>query len=234
MSDEKTEDNHSILATEHAAPIRICFMIDNLAIAGTELHVLNLIKFLDRSRFTPFLCLLDGKSDKSRILEPDNCEIVRLGIRSIRTVKSCAKVLSTARFLRRRKIDILQTFLPNSTYFGTLAGRIARVPCILAARRNTGYDRSRTDRIIGKIISRLANASVANSEACRTAMIKQDRVASDSVYVIYNGIDISPFDDIPVPRESRSDGRKKVIGVVGNLRPVKSLDTFIKGRENFV
>ena len=48
--------------------IRVCFVIDNLSLAGTEMQLLLLLKHLDRARVLPHLCLLDGEGDASRCL----------------------------------------------------------------------------------------------------------------------------------------------------------------------
>ena len=36
-------------------PVRVCFLIDELAAAGTEMQLLALIRHLDRRRVAPFL-----------------------------------------------------------------------------------------------------------------------------------------------------------------------------------
>src|SRR4029079_11079291 len=64
-------------------PVRVCFMIDRLTRAGTETQLLALIRELDRSRVRPSLVLLDGEDDLSRALEPDDCPVIRLGVRRL-------------------------------------------------------------------------------------------------------------------------------------------------------
>ena len=48
------------------APVRVCFLIDELAAAGTETQLLALIHSLDRTRVAPYLCLLRGDSRPRR------------------------------------------------------------------------------------------------------------------------------------------------------------------------
>ncbi len=84
-------------AGEMGSPIRICFLIDNLDVAGTERHVLQLIAALDRNTFLPLLVLLDGEHETSRQLEPEDCEVIRLGMSSFWTpslILLAANVLS--------------------------------------------------------------------------------------------------------------------------------------------
>ena len=42
-------------------PVRVCYLIDNLAVAGTEKRLLALLADLDRNKVSPYLCLLDGQ-----------------------------------------------------------------------------------------------------------------------------------------------------------------------------
>src|SRR5258708_12758443 len=63
-----------------AAPIRVCFLIDELAVAGTETQLLALIRSLDRSRILPYLCLLRGSDARSRCLEPTDCPVMRFRV----------------------------------------------------------------------------------------------------------------------------------------------------------
>ena len=90
-------------------PVRVCFLIDRLGTAGTESQLLALIRGLDRSRVLPHLCLLDGLDAQSQALEPRDCPVIRLGVRSLQHPSTAAKALRLAQFLRaqdRRLADI--------------------------------------------------------------------------------------------------------------------------------
>ena len=69
--------------TSGPRPLRICFLIDELATAGTETQLLALIRHLDRQRFTPYLCLLRAGGPISIALEPDDCPVMHLGVGSL-------------------------------------------------------------------------------------------------------------------------------------------------------
>src|SRR5262245_64542754 len=99
-------------------PVRVCFMIDGLQPARTESQLLALIRNLDRSRVQPTLCLLDGEGELSRSLEPANCPVLRLGVTGLSRPQNLAKAWWLARFLMSQRIDVLQVYFPDSTYFG--------------------------------------------------------------------------------------------------------------------
>eukprot|EP01136_Pigoraptor_vietnamica_P041520 Opistho-1_new@14582 len=65
------------------APVRVSFVIDRLTRAGTETQLVALVNNLDRTRVEPSLVLLDGEDDLSQTLEPEDCPVVRLGVRKL-------------------------------------------------------------------------------------------------------------------------------------------------------
>ena len=174
-------------------PLRVCFLIDNLNRAGTESQLLMLIRGLDRKRFEPYLCLLDGTCEASQTLEPDNCPIIRLGVSSFFRLSLFVKLWRFVRILRREKIDILQLHFRDSTYFGVLAGKLAGMKRIVLTRRNIGHWMQPLDRFLMQICQRFTHATIANCEACRQSAIAQERARPERVHVIPNGIDLSRF-----------------------------------------
>jgi len=103
-------------------------LIDELAAAGTETQLLALVRRLDRRRVQPSLCLLRGDSAASRALEPADCPVLRLGVGSLRSPATLVRAWRLARFLRRERIDVLQVYFPDSTYFGVPVAWLAGVP----------------------------------------------------------------------------------------------------------
>jgi glycosyltransferase involved in cell wall biosynthesis len=201
-------------------------LIDNLAVGGTEKQLLALIAHLDRSQVQPYLCLLDGMPESSRALEPVDCPVLRLGVKSLKSVRAFPAAWQFVRFLRQQQIDVVQLHFPDSTYFGAPLAKLAGVRCVLRTRRNTGYWMTPGHRRMGRIMSRFVDGTIANSEACRRAVIEQEGAEPETVHVIPNGIDTEKFAESQYPGPRRSAHRR--VGVLANLRPVKRLDLFIK------
>jgi glycosyltransferase involved in cell wall biosynthesis/acetyltransferase-like isoleucine patch superfamily enzyme len=202
-------------------PVRVCFLIDELTTAGTETQLLALIRHLDRRRVEPFLCLLRGEGVSSRSLEPDDCPVLRLGVRSFRRPAALRAAWRLARFLRRRRIDVLQAYFPESTYFGVPVGWLAGVPRILRTRNNLGYWMTPWHRRLGRLCDRLADGLVANCGACRDAVVADEGLAPERVVVLENGVDLARFPSPTLPLTRR-------VGVTANLRPVKGLEVFVR------
>jgi glycosyltransferase involved in cell wall biosynthesis len=206
--------------------VRVCFLIDELAAAGTEMQLLALIRHLDRRRVLPHLCLLRGDSPQSRALEPEACPVLRLGVGSLRRPATIGHLIRFAFWLRQQGIDVLQAFFPDSSYFGLPAAWLAGVPHRLRTRNNLGHWLTPLHRFLGRLLNILTTGTVTNCHAARGALLAAERPHPDSVAVLQNGVDLSRFDDLP-PLSLPAPGGPVRIGIVANLRPVKALDVLI-------
>jgi glycosyltransferase involved in cell wall biosynthesis len=209
------------------APVRVCFLIDELAAAGTEKQLIALLSRLDRTRVEPILCLLRGHSAASRALEPDGCRIVRLGVKSLRRPASLRRALWFARFLRKSRIEVLQAFFPDSCYFGLPAAWLAGVPHRVRTRNNLGHWLTPLHRWLGRLLNFVSTVNVANCRAAADALHASERPPQDSIVVLENGVDLERFQNI-APLEMQLAGEAVHIGALANLRPVKGLALLVE------
>jgi glycosyltransferase involved in cell wall biosynthesis len=213
------------LGVRGTRPVRVCFLIDELAPAGTEMQLLALLRHLDRRRVEPTLCLLRGDNPVSRTLEPADCPVRRLGIGSLRHPRTLARAAGFARFLRRERFDVLQAFFPDSCYFGLPAAWLAGVRHRIRTRNNLGHWLTPLHRTLGRLLNRLTTLNVTNCEAARKALLADEGPAPESVVVLENGVDHRRFDGLPPL--SAAGGNPVRVGAVANLRAVKGLDLFV-------
>src|SRR5579884_2857105 len=146
-------------------PVRVCFVIDELAPAGTEIQLLALIRHLDRRRVWPYLCLLRGDNAVSQALEPDDCPILRLDVGSLRHPRTLLRAWRFLRFLRRERIDVVQAYFADSSYFGIPAAWLAGVPHRIRTRNNVGHWLTPLHRRLGRLLNVLTTRTVANCAA---------------------------------------------------------------------
>jgi glycosyltransferase involved in cell wall biosynthesis len=204
-------------------PIRICYLIDSLSRAGTETQLLALIRSLDRRRFAPALALLRGDDDLSRRLEPDDCPVLRLGVRSLRSRRALAAAAELTRFWRRERIDLVQTYFLDSTYFGVPLARLTGVRRVVRVRNNLGHWLTPQHRAAGRVIGRVVDATLTNCEPARQAILAAEGGPARKLIVLENGVDIPRYSNLPPPRFP-----PRRIGAVANLRPIKGVDVFIE------
>jgi glycosyltransferase involved in cell wall biosynthesis len=220
-------------------PVRVCFVIDELVPAGTEGQLLALIRHLDRRRIWPYLCLLRGDNPVSQALEPDDCPILRLGVGSLHHPRTLLRMWRFLRFLRRERIDVVQTYFADSSYFGIPAAWLAGVPHRIRTRNNVGHWLTPLHRRLGRLLNAFTTQTIANCAAARQALLAAEQPRPESVLVLENGVDLDRFRDIPpltarpphpypLPLGGEGGVRGPRVGVVANLRPVKGLDVFVR------
>jgi glycosyltransferase involved in cell wall biosynthesis len=205
----------------------VCFVIDELAPAGTESQLLALIRHLDRRRVWPYLCLLRGDKPVSQAMEPDECPILRLEVGSLRHPRTLLRAWRFVRFLRRERIDVVQAYFADSSYFGIPAAWLAGVPHRIRTRNNIGHWLTPLHRHLGRLLNLFTTQTLTNCEAARQALLVAEQPRPDSILVLENGVDLERFRDLPPLTEHQTTGAPRV-GVVANLRPVKALDVFVK------
>jgi glycosyltransferase involved in cell wall biosynthesis len=197
-------------------------MIDELTTAGTETQLVALIRGLDRTIVEPSLCLLRGEDEQSRALEPEDCPVLRLGLRSFRHPSTVRNAWRLARFLREQRTDVFQVYFPESTYFGVPIARFAGVKYLLRTRNNLGYWMTPWHRRLSRCCAALSDGLIANCAASRDAVVADEGLALERVVVLENGVDLSRFSDW----EAQPGNHR--VGVIANLRRVKGLDSFLR------
>ena len=213
------------LADVSPRPLRVCFLIDELAPAGTEGQLLALIRHLDRRRVWPYLCLLRGDKPMSQALEPDDCPILRLNVGSLRHPGTLPRAWRFVRFLRRERIDVVQAYFADSSYFGIPAAWLAGVKHRLRTRNNLGYWQTPLHRRLGQALNVFTTRTIANCAAARLALLEAEQPRPETVVVLENGVDLDRFAGIPSLAARATDEPR--VGVVANLRPVKGLKDFV-------
>jgi glycosyltransferase involved in cell wall biosynthesis len=208
-------------------PLRVCYLIDELATAGTETQLLALIRRVDRRKVEPYLCLLRGDSPLSRALEPPDVVTVRLGVASLLSPGSTVGAARFVRFLRRERIDLVQAYFPDSTYFGVPLAWLAGVPHRVRTRNNSGHATTPLHRRLGRLVNRFTTCTLANCDAAKESLLRDERPNAETVRVLENGVDLERFENVESFAGARAN-RPARIGVVANLRRVKGLDVLVR------
>lgn len=218
--------------------IVILFLIDFLVTkegvtGGAERQLLEKINKLDRDKFTPILLCLQESSQLTLWDELD-CEKGLLHIHSIMSFDCFFKVLKFRKFLKRRKVDIVESVFFDSIFVGVITARLAGVKKVVTCRRDMGFWYSRLMLKWFLFFNCLTDSILVNSNAIKKFVGSQERVSSDKIDVICNGIDLDRFESTghvdllkEYPNIKKCD---KIVGIVGNCnRHVKRFDLFVMG-----
>lgn len=237
---------------------RTILYLDHTAkISGGEIALLNLIKALDRTRYTPVVVLASGGplADK---LQQDGVEthVIPLPLSVINTRKDVMGLNSLTRirqawlcvryavklafWARARKADLVHTNSLKADLYGGLAARLARIPVLWHVRDRIadGYLPAPVATAFRWMARTIPQAVVANSESTlRCLDVPRERTA-----VVHGGVSDSAFSrqmhvvhDGFDPEQFKnmleaasSFPERPVIALVGRISPWKGQHIFLE------
>ncbi|MBR4835267.1 MAG: glycosyltransferase [Thermoguttaceae bacterium] len=233
-NDSARRKNGADGANGAASKIRVAFLITELSRGGAEKALLQLALTLDLTRFEPVVFSLSGRErDLENSLVPlfraAGIETVELGLTGLRNAPTVFWRLT--RELKRRQVDVLQTFMFHANLFGRFAGRAAGVSLVCSGIRVAERDAPRRlalDRWTRSLVDAWVCVGDATAEFSRSV----GRLPAKRVLSIPNGVRVpastehdasADFNWVPAPF-----GKRKRVVCVGRLAPQKGFDRFLE------
>lgn len=204
-------------------------LVDDLSdgTGGAERFAVGLALALAKRRFEVSVCVTrTAEGYLPAELEAAGVPCIQLG----RTGRwDVAPLRRLGAILRTGHFEVLHCHKFGSNLWGTVIGRLAGVPVVVAHEHTWSYEGQLLRKVIdGQVIGRLADKFVAVSDADRRRMIQLEGVNPEKAITIPTGY-------VPRPENGRGDLRKElgiheaapVIGTVSQLRPQKALDVLL-------
>jgi glycosyltransferase involved in cell wall biosynthesis len=208
-------------------PLRVMFMQTDMRIGGAEMVTANIIRRLDRSRFTPELCCLKSLGEIGEELSneiPTHCGLLRN--------KYDLRVLPRLiQLLRDRHTDVVVTVgAGDKMFWGRIAAKRLRLPVVISALHSTGWP----DGVgrLNRMLTPITDAFIAVAESHGEYLAEHELFPADRIKVIPNGVDtekFSPVTDVGAIRSGLGiEDDAPVVGIVAALRPEKNHELFLE------
>ena len=205
---------------------------------GTERQVLELCKNIDRRGFEVVVACLSKGDRFLEQLENYGIKTIGLKVDRIYSLEGLSRGLWFRDFLKEEEVDVLMTHHFGSDIWGTIFGRMAKVPVIISNRRDSGFWRKRRHVLVYRLLQGWVDKIVVVSQAVKDVVVEEEEVKNGKIEIIYNGIDIQRFkrtSDVARKRqELQVPEGAKLVGCVGNMRPVKGHRYLIEAAKTIV
>jgi glycosyltransferase involved in cell wall biosynthesis len=210
--------------------IRVLMLVDQLEprSGGGERFAVGLAAHLPRERFQVALCATRAVlAPWDRTLRESGVPYFALGRGATADVLPLRRL---ARVLRSQRVDVLHSHMFGSNVWGTVVGRAARVPVVVAHEQTWDYEGRPLRRFLdGHLIGRLADAFVAVSTLDRDRMVALEGVPADKVRVELNGY--VPRTGVRPPARLREElglgAEVPLVGTAAILRPQKAIEVLL-------
>lgn len=207
--------------------MHILFLLDKIdqSSGGAEPFAAGLASELRRAGFEVTFCLTRHLSAEYRqLLEQAGVRTVTLG----RNTKwDVHKLWKLRRILKNSHADVLHSHLFGSNVWGSVLGRMAGTPIIVAHDHNWAYEGNRLRRLLdGQVVGKLADVFLAVCERDAQQMIAYEGVPANKVRVmpIASPAAATVAKVWNVRAELGLPADAKIVSVAARLVPQKRLD----------
>ncbi len=210
--------------------IKILKFLTSFDIGGTERHVINLLRGLDRSKFDVSLACLRKQGPFLKDIERLDIAIEEYRIDTFRSRKAFRELLRCARWIRANGVHIVHTYGFYSNVFGIPAAKLGGASYTIASIRDM-LDLPPAQSAVHKLVGRFADAIFVNADAIRQRLIARGYNGA-KIKVVKNGVDLSRF-----ARKNESGRLRQefglyptapVIVVLSRLSEIKGVDYFLE------
>jgi glycosyltransferase involved in cell wall biosynthesis len=210
--------------------MRVVTLIDFLGrFGGAEHLALAIATRLDPERFDSILCASRWASDPEALeqLSANGVRLLPLGRQRKSDIWVWSRLFS---FLRHQRIDVLHAHKFGSNVWGTLVGRTAGVPVVLAHEHSWSYQGQPLRRLLDReVIARGADRLIAVSREDQRRMVEVEGITQAQTLFIPNAIlPAGPTSGHDVRTELGIAATAPVIGSVGSLYSVKAFDLLLR------
>ena len=210
--------------------LRVLYTVNRMDVGGSQTHLVQVLRLLDRERFEPLLCCLTGKGALLDTARATGATVVSAGLGGLKSPGALAALGRLTAFMRRERIDIVHNYLLRANVVGTLAARAARVPLVLTSKRGC-HERRGLELIGARLSNRLADCVTANANAVRAFVHDNEGCPLEKMVVIPSGIDTDRFAPLPAGDYKTRLGLPPdapVIGAVTRMRVRKGVEEFLR------
>jgi glycosyltransferase involved in cell wall biosynthesis len=210
--------------------VRVALFAPLLGTGGTQRHLQQVLALLDPNRFHVQVLTLRAGGEVEDELRAGGVSVRSLSVGArLTSPRTLRAIVTTARALRRARVDVVHGYQWRPALVGTLAGRLAGVPLRLASKRSlTGEDRwaGRAWRHI----ARQVDTVIVNADALRVE--GEQRGMRCRWVLLQNGVDTDHFRLAPPDAGTRAalglDPHRPVVGTIGRLEDRKGHDQLLR------
>lgn len=223
---------------ENQRRIRVVTLVDRLSLnGGAENVALMIATRLDPARYESIVCAsrwpFQARNADSEhavgVISDAGVRLVGLGRRHKHDVWVWLKLY---RLLRRERIDVLHSHMFGSNLWGSILGRAARVPVVIAEEHSWSYEGRPLRRLLDRhVIARRVDRMIAVSREDERRMIAVEKIPADRIVLVPNGVTTEhsrATGEHDVRAELGIAAEAPVIGIVGGLRAVKSHSLLVR------
>lgn len=220
-----------------AKKIKILYIIDYFhRTGGTERHLAQLVQHLPRDGFDCEILVFDlGQNVLIDEARAAGISVVHLPVAREYTPLALLRAWQLFKLIRKRRVDIVQTFHQKADTFGAVIAKLAGARHIVSSKRDIAHLKKRHHFFLNRRLGFLFDRVIVVADAVGDVVTAKERVDRSLLLRIYNGVDTRKY--IPATKDEAAHEKARlgfaaddfVVGMVAGFRPEKNHDVFFEG-----
>jgi glycosyltransferase involved in cell wall biosynthesis len=210
-------------------PQPVVYVIADMITGGTQTHLLQVFRYLDRTVFRPSLFVLRDGGNLLGEAAAAGVDVRTFGMTgTLRNPRDLKGLAAMARAMREVRPAVVHGYLLRGNFYGAVAGRLARVPAVVTSKRGLHEPAGLAETVSVQVSNRLSHAVTGNSLEVLEFTRRVEGRFPAPMTMIPSGIDTDRFDARRVGgwprgslREALGIGRSPVVGTAITFRPRK-------------
>jgi glycosyltransferase involved in cell wall biosynthesis len=200
-------------------PVRIVYLIEQLAPGGAERQLVELVRRLDRERFAP--SIVTGWGTDAALEEVRSLGVAVALVRG-RVGGGKLSTLGVIQELRSVRPRLIHSQMFTANVWGAAAKVALRKPALIAGFRGFAPDLTRFQQSVERIAARAPDHIICNSRSQGEALLRSG-IDPRRLSVIPNGIDVNSF-QFPPDRE----GARRALGIAAGAPVIGMVASFCR------
>jgi glycosyltransferase involved in cell wall biosynthesis len=172
---------------------RLCRVVDSMWVGGVQQRLLEFLPRLRAHGWDPHVVVLRGHGELLARLEKADVPCTVLGdARRLGT----PGILPLRRHFRRHAFHVVHTHNQTANVVGTLAARLAGVPCIVSQIHDLPAYAHHRQALLDRALMPLRDRLLVPCRAIRQSAARQLAIDEERIQILHDGIDLAP----PPPR----------------------------------
>ncbi len=200
------------------------YLIDQLdgTKGGTESQLLQLLRRLDTDTFEPSLAVFRDSEGLRNLQLPCPVSVGKIG--KLLSLDALAKLWRLSCAIRRAGVSVVHIYFPDASIAAPLFCKLGGAR-VVVSKRDMGFWQTAAQRWALRVSNLFVDRIVANSQAVRENVVRQEWAAGKKIAVIPNGHEHNRFvssSSVNVRKVLGIAEDEPIVGMVANLNPWKN------------
>lgn len=198
--------------------LRVCHLSLTLCTGGLERLLVDFARYYNAEQFELEFVALGDTGQPAEEIRKLGCPVIEYPLTARGKL---GRIRQLTHFFQQKNYDLLHTHNAYPHFYGTLAGRRAKIPAILQTRHGRRFGKTFNERLQFALASRLADRVVPVSDDTGNRCKQIGWLGNKKVTRLWNGIDVERFAFTGPATEMRAI-------TVSRLSPEKDLVTMLE------